>query len=58
VSGNVISLAEWKRIRNRVNRMTMPELAMTVHQLIDLMIDLTEHVDDLKERVDDLELDP
>ena len=48
---NVVSLAEWKRIQRRVNRMTVPELAMTVHQLIDLMLDLTSHVQDLEEKI-------
>ena len=55
---NIISLDEWRRVKGRLSRMTLPELAMTTHSLIDLMIDLTEHLEDLQERVDDLELDP
>lgn len=49
---NIISLSEWKRIRERVNRMTLQELAMTVHQLINVVIDLTSHVEELRDKVD------
>ena len=49
---NIISLSEWKRIRERVNRMTLQELAMTVHQLINVVIDLTSHVEELQDKVD------
>lgn len=49
---NIISLREWKRIRERVNRMTLQELAMTVHQLISVVIDLTSHVEELQDKVD------
>ena len=49
---NIISLSAWKRIRERVNRMTLQELAMTVHQLINVVIDLTSHVEELRDKID------
>ena len=52
---NIVSLAEWKRVKNRLARMTLPELAMTTHSLIDLMIDLNSHLLELKEELQKLQ---
>ena len=49
---NIVSLDEWKRIQRRLERMTLPELAMITHRLIDLMVDLASHVEELKEQVE------
>lgn len=48
---NVVSLAEWRRVQRRLDRMTLPELAMTTYRLIDLMIDLTSHVEELQDQL-------
>lgn len=54
---NVISLAEWRRVQRRLDRMTLQELAMTTYQLIDLMIDQNSHLQDLQDRLETLEDD-
>ena len=46
---NIISLAEWRRVQRRLDRMTQRELAMTVDCLIDLVVDLKREVSALKE---------
>ncbi len=46
----IVSLSEWKRVRDRVDRMTLPELAMSVHQLIDAVIDLKAELDEVKSK--------
>ena len=54
---NVISLAEWRRVQRRLDRMTLQELAMTTYQLIDLMIDQNSQLQDLQDRLETLEDD-
>ena len=49
---NVVSLSEWRRVQRRLDRMTLPELAMATHQLIDLMITLKEDMEELKGQVE------
>jgi hypothetical protein len=57
VESNVVSLAEWRRVQRRLERMTLPDLAMTTHQLIDLVIDLTSHLEKLRMDLDKYQSD-
>lgn len=54
---NVVSIAEWRRTQRRLDRLTLPELAMSTHSLIDVMIDLANHVEELQKQVDSLSKD-
>ncbi len=51
----IISLSEWKRMHRRVNNMTLPELAMTVHTLIDVMMELSCHLSEVKDKLEEKE---
>ena len=46
---NIISLSEWRRVQRRLERMDKAELAMTMHRLIDVVIDLARDLEDLRE---------
>jgi len=52
---NVVSIAEWRSLKRRLDSMTLYELAMTTHRLIDVMIDVGGHLEEIKQRLKKLE---